>query len=218
MNWTAPEWDAAALLVIDMQNDFASGGAMPVEGTDDVIAPTIKLIEQFRRAERPIFHVIRLYDGTDIDLARRDLVLAGNDIVRPGTDGAHIIDGLLEKGFAADPELLLNLKTQALGPKEWIMWKPRWGAFHRTRLTERLRSHLCSTVVIAGCNFPNCPRATAVAASERDLRVVIATDAVSSFNHQHARECLAMGMQTASVDDVAADLGNLPRSGHQVAS
>ena len=36
-----------ALIVVDLQNDFCHGGAMPVEGTDRIIAPVNRLIHAF---------------------------------------------------------------------------------------------------------------------------------------------------------------------------
>ncbi|WP_347056932.1 isochorismatase family protein [Blastococcus sp. HT6-30] len=74
------------------------------------------------------------------------------------------------------------------------MWKPRWGAFHRTPLDGHLRALGVSTVVIAGCNYPNCPRATVYGASERDYRTLIAEDAISDLNRMHLAEAARMGV------------------------
>lgn len=41
------------------------------------------------------------------------------------------------------------------------------GAFYGTRLEEHLRALDVDTVVVCGCNFPNCPRTTIYEASER---------------------------------------------------
>jgi hypothetical protein len=53
-------------------------------------------------ARRPVIHAIRLYDGEDVDLVRRRTIAAGAPIVRPGTPGSQVIDGLLPAGA---PEL-----------------------------------------------------------------------------------------------------------------
>lgn len=37
------------------------------------------------------------------------------------------------------------------------MYKPRWSAFHATQLDSWLQSEKVDTVVVAGCNYPNCP-------------------------------------------------------------
>ncbi len=97
-----------------------------------------------------------------------------------------------------DPEVLLGGEFQELARREWAMWKPRWGAFHRTPLDHHLRRLDVSTVVIAGCNYPNCPRAAVYGASERDYRVLI----VSGVRRHHLEEASRMGVVSAPSSDV----------------
>jgi nicotinamidase-related amidase len=169
-----PQLDHSALLVIDTQVDFVDGGAFPVPGTTQVVPAITRLIQAYRTAQLPIVHVIRLYDGADVDLARRTL----------------------------DPDVLLGGECQALAGQEWAMWKPRWGAFHRTPLDHHLRTLEVSTVVIAGCNYPNCPRAAVYGASERDYRVLVVSDAISGIEPHHLEEASRMGIVCAPTSDV----------------
>ncbi|GAA2365035.1 isochorismatase family cysteine hydrolase [Dactylosporangium salmoneum] len=192
--WLRPEWDRAALLTIDTQIDFIEGGASPIPGTAAVLPAVAGLAAAFRAAGRPIVHVIRLYRGEDVDLARRTLLDEGAPIVRPGSPGAELAAPIVPPGAPRlDAERLLAGGFQPLGPGEWAMWKPRWGAFHRTGLEEFLRAHDVSTVVVAGCNYPNCPRAAIVGASERDFRVVVAADAISGTDERHLAEAARLG-------------------------
>jgi nicotinamidase-related amidase len=80
-----------------------------------------------------------------------------------------------------DSNLLLSGQLQQIGPKEWIMYKPRWGAFYNTLLEKHLQDLGVNTVVVCGCNFPNCPRTTIYEASERDFRTVLAKDGTSAL-------------------------------------
>jgi nicotinamidase-related amidase len=57
--------------------------------------------------------------------------------------------------------------------------QPRWGAFYRTTLEDRLRAVDVGTNVICGCKFPNWPRTTIYEASERDFQIVFVPDATS---------------------------------------
>jgi hypothetical protein len=57
--------------------------------------------------------------------------------------------------------LLLSGKLQQIGPMEWILYRPRWGAFYKTVLKKHLHDLDVNTVVVRGCNFPNCPRTEA---------------------------------------------------------
>src|SRR5262245_28517504 len=48
------ELDDAALILVDVQNDFCPGGALPVPEGDQVVPALNRQIERFRRAGRPI--------------------------------------------------------------------------------------------------------------------------------------------------------------------
>jgi nicotinamidase-related amidase len=191
----APEFDRSALLVVDVQVDFLDGGASPVAGTSAVVPAIARLLEGFRRTGRPVVHVVRLYDGEDVDLPRRTLIASGGPVVRPGSAGSQIAPALRPPGAAPlDAARLLSGDLQPLAAGEWAMWKPRWGAFHRTGLDAHLRALGVSTVVVAGCNYPNCPRATLYGASERDYRTALASDAVSGVLPLHLAEAEGIGV------------------------
>lgn len=181
-----------------MQRDFALPDAPArVPGTAEAAPKMGRLVEAFRRAGRPVVHVVRLYlpDGSNADLCRRGALERGERVASPGGDGAELLDELKPSPAARlDPERLLAGELQELGANEWAMHKPRWGAFYRTPLEEHLRTLGADTVVVCGCNFPNCPRATVYEASERDLRVVLVTDAVSGLYERGAEELANIGV------------------------
>jgi len=213
--WLRPTWDRAALLIIDTQVDFIDGGASPIAGTRQVLPAITRLAAAFRAAHRPIVHVVRLYDGADVDLPRRTLLDSGAPIVRPGTPGSQLAPQLRPPTAPPlDPHELLGGGFQQLGPAEWAMWKPRWGAFYRTDLDPFLRELSVSTVVIAGCNFPNCPRATFIEASERDFQVVIAADAVSGVQPWHLDEATNIGVLHSATDTITANVQGTRSAGH----
>ncbi len=74
------------------------------------------------------------------------------------------------------------------------IYKPRWGAFHGTRLEEHLRAAGVDTLVFCGANFPNCPRTSIYEASERDFRVVLARDALSGLYERGEAELAGIGV------------------------
>jgi nicotinamidase-related amidase len=207
----APELHRAALLVVDVQVDFLDGGASAIPGTSAVVPTVSRLVEGFRRSGRPVVHIIRLYDGEDVDLPRRTLISSDAPIVRPGSAGSQIAPDLRPPGAAPlDAPLLLAGGLQALGAAEWALWKPRWGAFHRTRLDDHLRGLGVSTVVVAGCNFPNCPRASLYEASERDYRTLLASDAVSGLLPLHLAEAEGIGVVHAPSVEILRRLTTTP--------
>jgi nicotinamidase-related amidase len=200
-NWTddldrhiAPDLARSALIVVDVQVDFVDGGACPIAGTTAVLPAIAALLGAYRAAGRPIVHVVRLYDGDDVDLVRRTSIQQGAPIVRPGSVGSQIAPGLrLTSTADLDPGRLVAGGRQHLGPNEWVMWKPRWSAFYRTPIHEHLTDLGVNTVVLAGCNYPNCPRASIYDASQRDYRVLVAGDAISGLNDQHLQELDRIG-------------------------
>lgn len=199
----APHFERSALLVIDTQNDFADGGASPIPGTTAIVPRLAGLVDAFRAGSRPIVHVVRLYRGEDVDRVRRGAIASGTELVAPGSPGAQLVDALRAPDHAdLDPEPLLAGRVQTLGLGEVALWKPRWSAFFRTPLDDHLQSLDVDTVVIAGCNFPNCPRATAFDASERDYRTVLAFDALSGVRPGHLEEMRDIGVLAVSADDV----------------
>jgi nicotinamidase-related amidase len=208
----APDLARSALLVIDTQVDFLDGGASPIAGTTEVLPVIAELLQAFRAAGLPIVHVVRLYDGTDVDLPRRSLIDAGAPIVRPGSPGSQIAPALRPQGAPdLDADFLLAGQVQQLGSAEWAMWKPRWGAFHRTPLDSHLQALGVGTLVLAGCNYPNCPRAAVYGASERDYRVLIGSDAISGVQPLHLEESGRMGAVHAPAAAVVDAVRGLSR-------
>ncbi|NLG54767.1 MAG: cysteine hydrolase [Rhodococcus sp.] len=203
-DYVAPHWGSAALVVIDVQQDFLDDGDSPIPGTSDVLPQLTALVQAFRAASRPIVHVVRLYEpgGSDIDLIRRDAVEQGLRVVAPGSDGAQIPQQLLPAPTTLMPETLLSGEFQHVGAHEVIMFKPRWSAFHRTNLAQQLADWDVDTVVIAGCNLPNCPRATLFDASERDFRAVLVHDAVSQTTDERLTDLEKIGIVLTSADAV----------------
>ncbi len=197
--YTEPDWPNAALLTIDVQRDFALPGASAeIPGTLEAAPAMGRLAAAFRTAGRPIFHAVRLYapDGSDAELCRREALERGARLVSPGSAGAELVEELKPSpGTRLDARRLLAGELQELGESEWAMYKPRWGTFYQTPLQERLRTLGVSTVVVCGCNFPNCPRATIYEASERDFRVVLVPDATSGLYERGAGELRNIGVE-----------------------
>lgn len=206
-----PDLARSALVVIDTQVDFVDGGASPILGTTEVLPAIGRLVAAYRAEQLPIVHVVRLYDGDDVDLPRRTVIAAGAPIVRPGSAGSQIVPELRPpESPPLDPQSLRRGVLQQLAYREWAMWKPRWGAFHRTPLDRHLRELDVTTVVLAGCNYPNCPRAAVYGASERDFRVLLASDAISGIKPHHLDEAAGMGIVHASTSEVIHRLCRLP--------
>jgi nicotinamidase-related amidase len=208
--YTQPLPDSAALVLIDVQRDFyADDAPLPIEGTAAAIPDMARLASEFRDRELPIVHVVRLYrrDGSNADMVRKLAIEQGARMAVPGSAGSQIATELLPNPVELDHELLLSGELQHVGPREHVMYKPRWGAFYQTKLEQHLRDTGSDTLVFAGCNFPNCPRTSIYEASERDFRAVLVSDAVSGLDDRGIEECRAIGVD---VRDLSATLAWLP--------
>lgn len=209
-DYLEPKILKSVFLTIDMQNDFCLPGAVAeIPGTFSIIPNIKKILEKFRQHKFPIIHVVRIYkpDGSNVDLCRRELIKRGKRIVQPNSEGSQIVADLLpDKTIKLNSEDLMNGIFQETGEKEWIMYKPRWGAFYKTNLEARLKELSINTIVICGCNFPNCPRATIYEASERDFQIIFAEDATSGVYKKGIKELIDIGVKVIKTRDLIKKL------------
>jgi len=203
-----PHADSAALLIIDVQRDFSLPGApLEIPGTMDTVPRIRRLLDAFRADGEPIVHVVRLYkeDGSNVDPVRRATVAGGVRMVAPGSDGAELLDELKpDPALRLDAEALLRGQFQRLARNEFVMYKPRWGTFYGTSLEDFLRKRGIDTIVLTGCNFPNCPRTTIYEASERDFRIVAVVDAISGAYDRGIEELRNIGVLALTTDECLA--------------
>lgn len=92
---------------------------------------------------------------------------------RPSTISGHNLEG------SPQTEILPELGPE---PTDYVIRsKKRLSAFYGTDLEILLRIHRIETVILAGINTNTCVLCTAFDAFNRDLRVVVAEDAVASM-------------------------------------
>src|ERR671922_2101870 len=61
-----------------------------------------------------------------------------------------------------------------------------------------------NTVVVCGCNFPNCPRTTIYEASKRDFRIILAKDATPLIYDIGLQELQNIGVSLMNTDECIA--------------
>ncbi|KZE48863.1 isochorismatase [Brevibacillus parabrevis] len=206
MSYTSPNWDSSVLITIDTQNDFTLPGApAEIAGTSQVLPHMQKALEAYRANRLPIVHVIRYYkeDGSNVDLCRREAIEKGARIAVPDSAGAELVREIRPPAYGSlDSATLLAGGFQKIGQQEWVMYKPRWGAFYQTDLEHFLRERNIDTLVFIGCNFPNCPRTSIYEASERDFRVVMVSDSMSQVYEKGIQEMRNIGVHVCQLDEL----------------
>jgi nicotinamidase-related amidase len=206
--YTQPDFTASALITIDTQCDVLDGGPLEIPGTTAVLPNMERLLTAFRAHGRPIVHIVRIYkaDGSNVDLCRREAIEQGPSLLASDTPGVQLAPNLLPRDAALDCRHLLAGHAQHITDREVILYKPRWGGFYQTSLEDQLRRWSVTTTIFTGCNFPNCPRASIVEASERDFRVVLISDAVSALDERGIREMTNIGVTVCSTNALISDL------------
>ncbi|MGT2464601.1 isochorismatase family cysteine hydrolase [Mesorhizobium sp.] len=206
--------ETTALIVIDMQRDFAEPGGFGASLGNDVsrvtaIVPTVKrLIEGFRAAGLPVIHTMECHspDLSDLPPAKRD---RGNPSIRIGDVGPMgrvLIAG--EPGTAILDDL-------APLPGEIVIKKPGKGAFYATGLGDDLKRIGAQQLVFAGVTTEVCVQTTMREANDRGYECLVAEDATESYFPEFKASALAMIRAqgaivgwTATTDQVLEGIAN----------
>ena len=203
-----------ALIVIDMQRDFAEPGGFGASLGNDVsrigaIVPTVKkLIEGFRQAKLSVIHTMECHlpDLSDCPPAKRNRGSPTLRIGDVGPMGRVLIAG--EPGTAIISEL-------APLPNEVVIEKPGKGAFYATRLDDELRLHAITHLVFAGVTTEVCVQTTMREANDRGYDCLLAEDATESYFAEFKAAAIDMIRAqgaivgwTATTDDILKGISN----------
>lgn len=173
-----------ALMVIDLTNDFLA--AWEKDRRAQLVAATNDLVRHFRDATRPVIWVRQDFkeDLSDAFLEMRDRNVKLNII---GTAGAEL-DERLER---RDGDIFIV--------------KKRYSPFFATSLDAALAKMGIASLIITGINTHACVRMAAIDAYQRDMRVILARQAIDSYDDEHASLSLRyMNGKIARVLDNAA--------------
>ena len=72
------------------------------------------------------------------------------------------------------------MQALAIDPRDVLLEKPRFGAFHSTDLEMILRCRGIDTIIITGISMPICCDTTAREANSRDFRVFFMSDGTAT--------------------------------------
>jgi len=182
--------ERAALLIIDMQNDFVlEGKPMRVAGAQAVIPNARAVLAYFREQNLPVFHIVRVHrpDGSDVEIIRKERFRVQPFAVT-GTHGAAIIDDLVPL------------------PGEYVLTKTRMSAFIGTELDLMLRNLGITILYIIGIQTPNCIRTTVFDAIAWNYLVVLVDDAVGAASEEvhraNVRDMQNIGVRVVKTADV----------------
>ncbi|HUW85575.1 MAG TPA: isochorismatase family cysteine hydrolase [Methanoregula sp.] len=185
----------AALLIIDMQNDFVLDGApLRVAQARTIIPNIVEVLTEFRKKRLPVFHILRVHrrDGSDVEITRQELFRKRPFAVE-GTHGAAVIDEL----------------SPLAG--EYVILKIRMSAFIGTELDLMLRNIGVEELVVAGIQTPNCVRTTVFDAVAYNYPVILVKDAIGAqsddIHEANVRDMANIGVRIMKAHDLGTYLG-----------
>ena len=171
-----------AVIVVDMENDFAAVGGMfhraglDISGIEAAIAPTARVLKAARGAGIPVVYLKMAFrpDLSDIGpegAANRDRHLffgAGQAVDAPdGTKGRVLIRDTW------NTQIVARLQPE---PEDTVVYKHRFSGFFETELEAVLRSLGAKNLIFTGCTTSVCVESTIRDAMYRDYRCLLLAD------------------------------------------
>ncbi len=147
---------------------------LAAERCGPVIARAAELFQQLRAIGLRIIHVVTEYRESG-EIASNPFWKAIHD------DRTKARKGILRHNLAGSQGTEIIPELYADGDLV-VRGKKRYSAFYATDLEFLLRGLGIDTVILAGINTTTCILCTAFEATNRDFRVVIASDAVDSMD------------------------------------
>jgi nicotinamidase-related amidase len=189
-----------ALINVDLQNCFVEGSPISAPEGLSVLERINRLAAVCRAAGILVIHVSHTL--------RRD----GSNVGILSELAPVVKEGIITKG---SPSAALHKKL-IVDPRDILLDKPRFGAFHGTDLELILHSRGIDTVIITGIATNVCCETTAREATVRDFRVFFLSDgtATSAMGNASAADlqkatCATLGFifaQVLTVDEMIAKI------------
>ena len=160
---------AAALIVVDMENDFVQADApFAVEAAQKILPKLKELIEFCRRVGIRVIYTTHVHRPDGSDMGRFA------DIYPPIADRIGLVDG------TSGVEIYSEIAPEK---DEVVIKKHRYSAFFGTDLDVILRGQGIETVIVSGVTTEDCCHATARDAMFRDYGVVFLSDCTGTYDY-----------------------------------
>lgn len=186
-----------ALILVDVQNDFCPGGALPVKDGDQVVPVLNRYIDQFRRARLPI-------------LATRDWHPEKTTHFKSGGGPwpPHCIQG--SKGAQFHPDLKLPadvlIVSAGMGADE-DGYSGFLGIDNRgVKLVDLLRERGIERIFVGGLATDYCVKHTVLDGLKEGFKVVLLTDSTRGVNLKPGDSDRAIAEMLQAGAELAADL------------
>ena len=165
-----------ALLIVDFQNDFTPGGALPVEDGDEIAGPINAIADRFgfvvaTRDWHPPEH--GSFEGVEVEPDK------WHGIDPPGIWPVHCVQGTPGAELHAS---LDRSKVDEVVDKAQDPFTQGYSSFHGGNLAEVLRDHGVDHVYVAGLATDYCVKNTVLDAEREGFEVTVVEDAIRGID------------------------------------
>lgn len=157
-----------ALLIVDLQNDFCPGGALPVKDGDRIVEPVNRLVNRFVKHDLPVILTRDWHPENHCSF-----------ITEGGTWPVHCVAG--SKGAMFHPELIVPPVVLVVS-KAIEHDTEAYSGFQGTALASWLNRLSVKELVVAGLATDYCVRATVLDALYKGFSVELVNDAIAAVN------------------------------------
>jgi len=186
--------DKDALIIVDVQRDFCSGGALPVPDGEKIIPTLNKYIEKFSKAGALI-------------VATRDWHPPNHMSFKDygGTWPSHCIQGTLGAEFHPDLKLPREVKIVS---KATSADKEAYSGFDGTNLERELKDAGIKRIFVGGLATDYCVKSTVLDALRLGFETILLVDAIKGVDvnpgdsERAIEEMIKSGAKRASLNDL----------------
>jgi len=185
-----------ALVVVDVQNDFCPGGALPVKDGDQVVPALNKYIEKFRASKTPIIFT-RDWHPPDHNSFKE----------QGGPWPPHCVQNTVGARFHSD--LLVPPEAEIISKAD--KQDEAYSFFQGTDMARRLRERGIKRLLVGGLATDYCVRETVLDGLKHGFEVFLLDDASRGVNvkpgdaERALQEMMVKGAKRINLTNIAAD-------------
>jgi nicotinamidase/pyrazinamidase len=184
-----------ALIVVDVQNCFCPGGALPVKEGDKIIPLINKYIQKFQKAGAKIY-------------ATRDWHPPDHKSFKEygGIWPPHCLKGSKGAEFRSDLKLPEETTVISTGDKPYV---EGYSGFDHTNLERKLKEDGVDRVFVGGLATDYCVKYTVLDAVEKSFETILLIDAIKGVNRKPGDaeraigEMVKKGAKKATLSEIA---------------
>lgn len=220
--------DRTAVIVVDMQHDFASPGGMfhragiDIGGIQAIVPATAALLDAARAAGVLVVYLKMAFRPDLSDTGGPDSPTWVKHVPLRAGDEVTAPDGTASRILVRDTwntEIVDELRPH---DGDLVLYKHRYSGFYETALDEQLRARGVDTLLVVGATTSVCVESTIRDATFRDYRCLVVEDCIAepiaadAPRTNHEASLLVLELLFAWITDSASVIAALDRSPSEV--